>query len=212
MDAVGFRIYFTPLTGVLFTVPSRYCALSVTTSSWPWTVVGPASHTISRVAWYSRSPPQRRHLVVRDYHPLWCAIPDTSHEMSSTADPLAEGSAGLTTPQTQRLPPWHACGLGISPVRSPLLRAVLYFLRVLRCFSSPGARSSQGGVPIFKGSVGCPIRKRWDQGPAAAPPPYRCCPASFIGSSCRGILQPRIMSCLVSGFLGSTDPCRADSG
>ncbi len=32
MDAVGFRFYFTPLAGVLFTVPSRYCALSVTIS------------------------------------------------------------------------------------------------------------------------------------------------------------------------------------
>ena len=52
MDAVGFRLCFTPLTGVLFTVPSRYCALSVTPSSWPWTVVGPASHRISRVRWY----------------------------------------------------------------------------------------------------------------------------------------------------------------
>lgn len=54
MDAVGFRYSFTPLTGVLFTVPSRYCALSVTTSSSPWTVVGPDSHRISRVRWYSR--------------------------------------------------------------------------------------------------------------------------------------------------------------
>ena len=33
MDAVGFRLCFTPLAGVLFTVPSRYCALSVTTSN-----------------------------------------------------------------------------------------------------------------------------------------------------------------------------------
>src|SRR5687767_14041259 len=32
MDAGGFRLSFTPLAGVLFTVPSRYCALSVTTS------------------------------------------------------------------------------------------------------------------------------------------------------------------------------------
>ena len=30
VDAVGFRLSFTPLAGVLFTVPSRYCALSVT--------------------------------------------------------------------------------------------------------------------------------------------------------------------------------------
>ena len=32
VDAVGFRLSFTPLAGVLFTVPSRYCALSVTLS------------------------------------------------------------------------------------------------------------------------------------------------------------------------------------
>ncbi len=32
VDAVGFRFSFTPLAGVLFTVPSRYCALSVTIS------------------------------------------------------------------------------------------------------------------------------------------------------------------------------------
>ncbi len=52
MDADGFRLSFTPLAGVLFTVPSRYCALSVTFSSQPWTVVGPASHALSRGAWY----------------------------------------------------------------------------------------------------------------------------------------------------------------
>jgi hypothetical protein len=33
MDAIGFRFCFTPLAGVLFTVPSRYCALSVTSST-----------------------------------------------------------------------------------------------------------------------------------------------------------------------------------
>ena len=38
----------------------------------------------------------------------------------------------------------------------------------------------------------------------AAPLPYRRCPASFIGWSCRGILRPRILSCLVSRLLGST--------
>ena len=29
MEAHDFRVYFTPLAGVLFTVPSRYCSLSV---------------------------------------------------------------------------------------------------------------------------------------------------------------------------------------
>ncbi len=78
MDAVGFRLSFTPLTGVLFTVPSRYCALSVRPSSLPWTVVGPASHGIARVPWYSRwrspGPPTQ----VRASHPLWGGVPAAS--------------------------------------------------------------------------------------------------------------------------------------
>jgi hypothetical protein len=37
----------------------------------------------------------------------------------------------------------------------------------------------------------------------AAPLPLRRCPASFIGWSCRGILRPRILSCLVSRLLGN---------
>ena len=42
MEAHDFRVYFTPLAGVLFTVPSRYCTLSVAACSLPWTVVSPA--------------------------------------------------------------------------------------------------------------------------------------------------------------------------
>ncbi len=79
MDAVGFRVYFTPLAGVLFTVPSRYCALSVTTSILPWTVVGPASHQITRVWWYSRSQHRAPTGVLQDCHLLWCAVPGASH-------------------------------------------------------------------------------------------------------------------------------------
>ncbi len=136
MDAIGFRLSFTPLAGVLFTVPSRYCALSVTTSNLPWTVVRPASHRVSRARWYSRSQPQLPQTQLRDSHPLWCALPDASLRAWPAADRSAERSAGLTTPRPQRLPPWHGRGLGCSPFRSPLLRAVYYFLAVLRCFSS----------------------------------------------------------------------------
>ena len=60
-------------------------------------------------------------------------------------------------------------------------------------------------------ATGCPIRRRWDHRVGATPPPYRGCRASFIGWSCRGILRPRIMSCLVSGFLGSRTKQPADS-
>jgi hypothetical protein len=36
MTAHGFRVYFTPLAGVLFTVPSRYYTLSVSPGTSPW--------------------------------------------------------------------------------------------------------------------------------------------------------------------------------
>ncbi len=137
MDACGFRVYFTPLAGVLFTVPSRYCALSVTSCSLPWTVVGPASHQISRVWWYSRSSSQPYAPTLRDCHPLWYAVPGTSRRSIRTAAGNALPATSLTTPTTQRVHAWHVVGLGISPFRSPLLRAGYRFLRVLRCFSSP---------------------------------------------------------------------------
>ena len=35
MEAHDFRVYFTPLAGVLFTVPSRYYSLSVAACSLP---------------------------------------------------------------------------------------------------------------------------------------------------------------------------------
>ena len=157
MDAFGFRICFTPLAGVLFTVPSRYCALSVTSCSLPWTVVRPASHRIARVRWYSRSLPRGAANTVRDCHPLWCAVPGASLVHTATAAGTAHPAAARTTPDAQRVQAWHASGLGCSPFRSPLLRAVFRFLRVLRCFSSPtylptttmaGCRSlGTGGLP-----------------------------------------------------------------
>ena len=137
MDADGFRLYFTPLAGVLFTVPSRYCALSVTTSRLSWTVGGPASHRITRVRWYSRWLSRRTERRVRDYHPLWCAVPDASPLPYAHAGWDAPQPTGLTTPAPQHVHVWHGAGLDSSPVRSPLLRAGYYFLQLLRCFSSP---------------------------------------------------------------------------
>ena len=208
MDAVGFRYYFTPLAGVLFTVPSRYCALSVTTSSSPWTVVGPASHRISRVRWYLRWLHPLDVRRIRDCHPLWCGVPATSHSNVALGARKAVLAGGLTTPAAQRLLAWHAAGFGIGPFRSPLLRAWYYLLRLLRCFSSPGSRAGTYMPACHCNPVtGCPIRTRMDRCVDAAPHPSRCCPASFIGWSCRGILRPRIMSCLVSGFLDNYPYC-----
>src|SRR4028119_892085 len=176
MDAVGLRYYFTPPAGVLFTVPSRYCALSVTTSSSPWTVVGPASHRISRVRWYSRwlHPIVSGH--IRDCHPLWCGVPATSGVGHNPGAEEAASAGGLTTPTTQRLLAWHVIGLGNGPFRSPLLRAWYYLLRLLRCFSSPGSRPCMNMQEChFKQVTGCPIRTQMDLRVDAAPHLFRCC-------------------------------------
>jgi hypothetical protein len=123
MDAVGFRISFTPLAGVLLTVPSRYTALSVTTRRLSWSVVRPAYHGIARGPWYSRSCARAGARGVRDSHPLWCVVPDASPRHPGAADGVSAPSRSLTTPHPQGLTAWHGHGLDGSPVRSPLLRA-----------------------------------------------------------------------------------------
>ena len=75
MYAYGFRIYFTPLSGVLFAFPSRY-----------WFTIG-QSGVFSLGRWSSHVQtgflvPRPTHLSsikrfrIRDYHPLWWAFPD----------------------------------------------------------------------------------------------------------------------------------------
>ena len=52
---IRFQVLFHSPPGVLFTVPSRYYALSVPISVSPWRVVPPASHKVPRASWYSGS-------------------------------------------------------------------------------------------------------------------------------------------------------------
>ena len=137
MDAVGFRLSFTPLAGVLFTVPSRYSALSVTTSRLSWTVVRPASHGIARGPWYSRWVSRACRAEVLASHHLWGVVPDASRTAACHVARDAPLTTRLTTPAPQGVHAWHGAGLDGSPFRSPLLRADYYFLRLLRCFSSP---------------------------------------------------------------------------
>lgn len=122
MEAHDFRVYFTPLAGVLFTVPSRYCTLSVAACSLPWTVVSPASAQVLRAWAYSgtQSPS-----VGDAYRTITCC-----GAVFQTASAIAGGRCRArqssvlrpTTPQLQGLAPWHSWGLGKDPVRSPLLR------------------------------------------------------------------------------------------
>ena len=160
-------------------------------------MVGPASHEISRVSWYLSGGGWREADGLRDSHPLWCGVP-----AASWCCLLA--SAGVSAPAVSARNPRRATPDSLArawfrqvPFRSPLLWELFRFLRVLRCFSSP---TYLPPVRVGRGPSrprGCPIRRRWAHGLSAAPPSFRCWTASFIGWSCRGILQPRVMSCLV---------------
>ena len=64
------------------------------------------------------------------------AAPLVAHSVAGLPpDPL-----GRPTPPCQRRQACTACGFGLLPVRSPLLRESSLFLGVLRCFSSRTAR------------------------------------------------------------------------
>ena len=129
MQAHGFRVCFTPLTEVLFTFPSRYlCAIGL-------------SVVFSLAGWSPLIPAE--FLVLRGTQ----VPPDVWI--------ISHAVGGPTTPGDARDVP----GLGCCAFARHYLRNRCYFLflRVLRCFSSPGSLHDLVAVP---GSLlaGFPIR------------------------------------------------------
>jgi hypothetical protein len=139
MEAHDFRVYFTPLAGVLFTVPSRYCTLSVAACSLPWTVVSPASDQVLRARPYSGTP---NGSVGGGYATLTrcgAAFQTASPTTGGSATARQRGPRCPTTPALQGLAPWHRAGLGSTRFVRHYYGCGSLFLRLLRCFSSPGA-------------------------------------------------------------------------
>ena len=118
-----------------------------------------------------RNPARRTWLRLQGFHPLWLRFP--THSTRRTCP-----SAGPTTPACMHT------GLGCSPSarRYSGNHYCFLFLRLLRCFSSPG-------WPLFRVLSGCPIRKSVDQGLFAAPHRLSQLCTSFIAGPCLGI-QP----------------------
>lgn len=127
MYACGFRIYFTPLTGVLFAFPSRYWftighrgVFSLT--RWSWWI--PTGFLVSR---RTQVLSQASSLFrLRGCHPVSPDFPFRSPIMSSCSFSTV-------------LQPRSSDRFGLLPFRSPLLResfVYFLFLQVLRCFSS----------------------------------------------------------------------------
>lgn len=125
LEAHGFRLSFTPLTGVLFTCPSRYSsaigragylALGGGPPCFPRDSTCPAVLTVTE---RSQPPVAYRALTVFG----------RPFQQRSARGPVAHSVAGLPprpsgrpTPDQHRRQPVPPAGFGLLPVRSPLLR------------------------------------------------------------------------------------------
>ena len=127
--SIGFQVLFHSPPGVLFTFPSRYYTLSVTKSYLALGDGPPIFLPDFSCPAVLRIPLMQFHFYVRDCHSLWFSFPTDS----------INGSAIVRGPLPQQ---YYYCWFGLFPFRSPLLRKSIVFflfLRVLRCFSSPGS-------------------------------------------------------------------------
>ena len=179
---------------MLFTVPSRYSALSVAVCSKPWAVVRPASHRMSRVRRYSSCHPRRG--LPSAYGALTRS--GAAFQSASAQDPRHAGRwpsslDGLATPLAQRRPPWHASGLGCSRFARRYYGDTLSSSGYVRCFSSPGALRTVPCGHRLGGRV-APFGNRRINARRPLPSAYRSAATSFIGTQRLGIPQSLILS------------------
>ena len=171
LEAHGFRLSFTPLVGVLFTVPSRY-----------WFTIGRLSY-LALGGGPPSFPPDSACRAVLTLPDHWS---DPSSPTGLSPAPVARSSAlrlthrdpsedrstpsiaDRSTPRSTALARSYADRFGLLPVRSPLLRESSLFLGVLRCFSSPGALPHKRGDGPSR-LPGCPIRRSLDRRLPAPP-------------------------------------------
>ena len=146
----GFQVLFHSPPGVLFTFPSQYYALSVTKEYLALRGgprLFPQDSTCLVVLWILLAVLGFR---LRGFHPLWLAFPK----------PFCYPH---TMPSAVRTPVCSHTGLGSFPFARRYLgnHCCFLFLRLLRCFSSPGSpcmamdspcsgRSSSGRVSPFR--------------------------------------------------------------
>ena len=171
---IGFQVLFHSPLGVLFTFPSRYYALSVAISYLALGGGPPCFPPDSSCPAVLRVRLASLAFRLRGSYPLRPGFPSLFHlaRFRSLADPLPRRAS-------------HN-GLGSCPFarRYSGNRCFFLFLRVLRCFTSPGSLCvtmyslhSDGALP----PPGSPIRISRDLRPLAAPPSFSQLTASFFG-------------------------------
>ena len=190
---IRFQVLFHSPPGVLFTFPSRYLStighrgvFSLT----PWAALIHTGFLVSRATrvpvrgdacisctglspstvWRSNHVPLYKHFVTPR---AVCRL------LQPVPLPHLHNSGSLL----------HASGLGSSPFarRYSGNRILFLFLRVLRCFSSPGCPPSLRQDDSVLPESGCPIRTSWDHRSLAPPPGFSQLATSFFGSLCQGI-------------------------
>ena len=137
-----FQVLFTPLTGVLFTFPSRYwftigCRRVFSLRRWSSRI--PTGFLVSRGTWVPDE--ESRPFRLQDYHLLRLFFPEHSAKtgLGNSVTPSSWGRAGTHDPARTTHSSLHGHGLGCSPFARRYLgnRDCFLFLRVLRCFTSP---------------------------------------------------------------------------
>ncbi len=179
MRAHGFRVCFTPLSGVLFTFPSRYsCAIGL-----PGVLSLGGWCRLLRTGLLRPRPTQGTGqvgglfaygAVTRSGAPFQASSAESASSASPALQPRARLDArGLGWPPfARRYSGGHSC--------FPLLR-------LLGCFGSSGS-PPPGGMPRLR-AAGCPIRTPADQWPLAPPRGLSRPAASFLASGSQGILR-----------------------
>jgi hypothetical protein len=125
--AIGFRHYFTPLAGVLFTFPSRYwftIGCQVVFSLIQWSGRIHAEFHVHRITW---DTPRR----------LWTSLTRLSRSSAALSKALSSSfTCHIEVPQPRED---KSSRFSLFRFRSPLLTESLrfLFLGLLRCFTSP---------------------------------------------------------------------------
>ena len=170
-----FQVLFHSPPGVLFTFPSRYYSLSVT---WSYLAFGdgpPVFRLDFSCPGVLRIPLPSARFRLRDFYPLRCGFPTVFDYLARW---LSWG------PYPARI---ATCGLGSSDFARHYSRNRFYFLflRVLRCFSSPGSPhctmdSCNDTATLL--AVRSRIRISADLGSFAAPRSFSQLVTSFFGA------------------------------
>ena len=198
MRAHGFRFYFTPLPGVLFTFPSRYSfaiGLSVVFSLSGWSPMIQPGFLVSR-------PTQGPNLTdglprVRGPHPLRPAVPDGSARPSPrhAADPTTPARALRRRrfgPVPFRSPLLGESLLLSSPARTKMFQFRAFAPRTTAGWRDRSRRVAPFGHPRINGHLPLPAAFRSLSRPSSPPraqaspvrpSPFRCAFAGN-GSSC----------------------------